>query len=540
MRFPITKATLISMSAMTGMALCGLFSTHCKKFDISRQIIVKTVDVSDITASSCKVTGALLDMGESGVTQHGFCWSRSPDPAEAIGSKSQGPASERGSFFDVIEGLSPGTIYFIWAFAADSEGRVYGDAREFSTVPAQIPVVETGGVVNITPTSAQCEYNVVSDGGAQVLERGLCWNTAAAPTINDAHTTEGTGTGAYTGTMNGLNQETDYFVRAFAINSAGEAYGQQRTFATPPGAGIPIVHTDPVVSKTATTALVSGSISDDGGAEIGAKGICWNTEPDPTLENHVLNAGGGPDPFELTIEELTPNTTYYVRAFAVNSAGTGYGELQEFTTNPEPLVDERDGTIYQTVRIGEQVWMAQNLNVGEIIDGSVTATDNEIIEKYCYNNDPDACEVYGGMYSWPEMMQYNYVESNKGICPEGWHIPSDDEWKILEIALGMGEEVVSATDWRGTDEGGRLKVTGFIFWFEPNTGATNESGFSALGAGELSPADEFMGLGGQTLFWTSSWIEPFPWMRALTYDHADVLRYQAAAESGLSVRCVKD
>jgi uncharacterized protein (TIGR02145 family) len=240
---------------------------------------------------------------------------------------------------------------------------------------------------------------------------------------------------------------------------------------------------------------------------------------------------------------LEANTHYFYRAFAVNSAGEGYGELREFKT-PHLfglMTDERDGRVYHTIRIGEQVWMADNLKFGEMIDSTELPTDNEIVEKYCYNNDPGLAEAFGGLYKWHEAMNYQLEEGSQGICPDGWHIPTDLEWKILEVTIGLPEEFANNVDMRGGVEGGRLKAPLFDFWFEPNAEATNETGFSAMGAGEMSADGYFQGLGAYTVFWTSSIAEePEVWFRALSHDHGGIYRGVAGDILVLSVRCIQD
>jgi uncharacterized protein (TIGR02145 family) len=129
-----------------------------------------------------------------------------------------------------------------------------------------------------------------------------------------------------------------------------------------------------------------------------------------------------------------------------------------------PTVEDQDGNTYKTVQIGDQCWMAENLNVGVMVDSVDTGSthsdvsDNGTIEKYCYDNDPANCETDGGLYDWNEAMQYTTEEGTQGICPAGWHIPTDEEWKTLEMQLGMSQTEADDTGWRGTDEGDKLKV----------------------------------------------------------------------------------
>jgi uncharacterized protein (TIGR02145 family) len=216
----------------------------------------------------------------------------------------------------------------------------------------------------------------------------------------------------------------------------------------------------------------------------------------------------------------------------------------------DSLVDTRDGKVYSTVLIDTQCWMAENLNVGTKINsttGGYQQTNNGIIEKYCYNNDLANCAIYGGLYEWPEAMQYITTEGAQGICPTGWHIPSDEEWKILEGMVDsqypVGDPEWDQTGWRGLDAGGNLKESGTTHWVSPNTGATNESGFTGLPAGyRRSTSGNFYYLGSNGYFWSSSQGNAsYAWGRHLSYDSADVNRYaNGYMGNGYSVRCLKN
>jgi uncharacterized protein (TIGR02145 family) len=206
----------------------------------------------------------------------------------------------------------------------------------------------------------------------------------------------------------------------------------------------------------------------------------------------------------------------------------------------DPFMDSRDGKVYATIQIGTQCWMAENLNIGTMINGSSNQTDNGTIEKYCYNNSTANCDTYGGLYQWDEMMQYVTTEGTQGICPTGWHIPTDDEWKTMEMYLGMTQAQADATGWRGTDEGGKLKETGTTHWSSPNTGATNSSGFTGLPGGYRSTGGAFNYLTGYASFWSSSEDGSPAWSRGLYYDSAQVYRDGDDQAYGFSVRCVRD
>ncbi|MCX6233617.1 MAG: hypothetical protein NT175_02690 [Bacteroidetes bacterium] len=210
------------------------------------------------------------------------------------------------------------------------------------------------------------------------------------------------------------------------------------------------------------------------------------------------------------------------------------------------LTDVRDDKTYGTVQIGDQCWMAENLNVGTMINGSNNQANNGTIEKYCHNNNPANCATYGGLYQWDEAMQYDTTQGAQGICPNGWHIPTDDEWKVIEGTVdsqyGVGDPIWNNAGWRGFDAGGNLKETGYTHWYSPNTGATNESGFTGLPGGIRINGGIFGNLGYFGYFWSSSQpITYGAWFRGLSGDYfANVYRYGSSEGYGFSVRCLKD
>lgn len=195
---------------------------------------------------------------------------------------------------------------------------------------------------------------------------------------------------------------------------------------------------------------------------------------------------------------------------------------------------DADSNNYAIVLINTQTWMAENLKVGTRIDGIQDQTDNGVIEKYCYDNDEANCDTYGGLYKWGEMMQYVTTPGVMGICPPGWHIPTDEEWTTLtDFLLGT------------YDAGGKMKSVGTIkagtgLWHFPNSGATNESGFTVLPAGCRLGGGNFDYLTTRAHFWSSTEDTPlYAWYRTLYYGSKGVNR-ESSKSRGLSVRCVQD
>ena len=212
-------------------------------------------------------------------------------------------------------------------------------------------------------------------------------------------------------------------------------------------------------------------------------------------------------------------------------------------------VEDEDGNRYKTVRIGNQCWMAENLNVGTMIDEPTDMLDNQVVEKYCYDNDETFCATDGGLYQWGELMQYTVSEGARGICPTGWHVPSDDEWKEMEVELGMTQEDADKEGiFRGTDEGDQLKRLEFC----AGGVKCGVSGFEAEQAGFLEAVYDgpwSKERGEYSVYWTSTASGPYygnsnPFynvkLRMLVTSKSEVLRTYIDTGYAFSVRCIKN
>ncbi len=257
-----------------------------------------------------------------------------------------------------------------------------------------------------------------------------------------------------------------------------------------------------------------------------------STQPNPA---HTYNTDDSYT-VTLTVSNEYGNDTKTITNYIYVGSGGG-GEPCPDT----PTVTDADGNVYNTVQIGGQCWMKENLRVGTRIDGSQEMSSGNGIEKYCYDNDPDNCDTYGGLYQWNEMMQYTTTPGEQGICPDGWHLPSDEEWKTMEMTLGMSQGEADDLGLRGTDEGGKMKEAGTTHWNSPNTGATNSSGFTALPGGRRESSGSFYYLGNQDFWWSSSeYSGTSAWRRCLYHDHGQVYRGSGRKALGRSVRCLKN
>ncbi|MCX6269833.1 MAG: hypothetical protein NTU44_01190 [Bacteroidetes bacterium] len=327
------------------------------------------------------------------------------------------------------------------------------------------------------------------------------------------------------------------------------SYGQSLFFCNgvPTWGACPVLlTTNPVSAITATSAISGGNISNDGANPVTARGVCWNTHGNPTIADpHTVN-GTGIGMFISNLTGLLVDTTYFIRAYATNSAGTNYGNELSFTA-AEPyvpvacgdtLTDSRDGTKYTTVQIGTQCWMKQNLNIGSMINGTSDQTDNGTIEKYCYSNSESYCSIYGGLYQWNEMMQYSTIQGTKGICPTGWHLPTEAEWCMLTSFLDSTVNCNTIGE-SGTDAGGKMKS--LTIWNPTNVGATNSSGFTGLPGGYRYSGGGFSAYN-FGYFWSSTEASATTsWDRSLFQFSAQITR---AADNkdlfGFSVRCLQD
>jgi len=203
-------------------------------------------------------------------------------------------------------------------------------------------------------------------------------------------------------------------------------------------------------------------------------------------------------------------------------------DTQDNGSNPEwkcgdPIVDERDGQKYSTVQIGDQCWMKENLKVGTRINGSEEMTDNGVIEKYCYDDDPANCDKYGGLYQWNELMGYVTTPGVQGICPDGWHVPADGEWTALTDYIGgwgepHGNELKSCRQ-VNSPLGGGCNTSEHPRWNEHETHyGTNDYGFSGLPGGFRYDTGNYTGLGNIAIFWSSTdYHSDYAWGRTLVY-----------------------
>jgi uncharacterized protein (TIGR02145 family) len=322
---------------------------------------------------------------------------------------------------------------------------------------------------------------------------------------------------------------------------------------------LPALLTDSVSRIARTSALFKGTILAEAADSVIEYGFCWSTGILPTLkdQHNIANYRDGNNLILYTIRLLT-NTKYYVRTYEITIKGTSYSNIVSFTTKPPTIstnfntalsydiVSDIDGNNYKTIKIGTQEWMAENLKTTIFNDGSViplVEEDNSWTHLqtpgYCWfeNNEAIFKNMYGAYYNW-------FTVNTGLLCPTGWHVPSEEDWKILKISLGMTEEQANQVLAAGTTEGNKIKETGTINWVEGSTEANNESGFTALPGGYRidSPAD-FLWEGIGAGWWSStSYVNSgYAWSYHAVYDDTRIYSSDMLSKThGLNVRCIKN
>jgi uncharacterized protein (TIGR02145 family) len=319
-------------------------------------------------------------------------------------------------------------------------------------------------------------------------------------------------------------------------------------------ASVPSVTTVAISGVTSTGASTGGNVTSDGGSAVTSRGVAYGLSTNPTTSGTITIDGSGMGSFVSTLTGLTASTTYYARAYATNGVGTAYGYEVAFTTMPllgqpcpgAPTVTDIDGNIYNTVKIGNQCWTQSNLKVSRYRNedtiptglsdaqwGSTTSGSYSI-----YGNIPGNDSTYGKLYNHFSVMD------SRGLCPTGWHIPTDSEWNLMVKYLDPNADTLCPNCTQTYTVGGILKSLATQptpgGWNFPNSGATNSSGFTAEPGGLRSANGLFFNLGIDGFWWSSSSSGSYAWFRLLAWHNSAIYRNYYTQEHGFAVRCLRD
>jgi len=294
------------------------------------------VTISTVTPFSASVSINITQQGSSTITARGVCYATTQNPTTSNQCVSMG--SGTGNSNVTLNGLTAATVYYLRAYAINASGTYYSTQLSFTTLSPTPATVTTFNVVGIASNSATAGGSVTSEGNTPVTSRGVCYATTQNPTTSNICYSAGSGLGNFSVNLSGLTPLTTYFVRAFAINSAGTVYGSQVSFTTLSVQVPPTVITSSINNVTANSAQAGGNVTNTGSALTTSRGVCFATTQNPTISNTcVADSSGGTGSFNVPLTGLTPSTNYYVRAYALNTFGIGYGSQVTFTTSTATL-----------------------------------------------------------------------------------------------------------------------------------------------------------------------------------------------------------
>jgi hypothetical protein len=431
---------------------------------------ITTTPVSGITQTTAESGGTITPVAfDTAFFERGVCWNTTGSPVITDDHTHDG--SGNGTFISTLTALMPNTQYFVRAYFETNTGETgYGDELPFSTLaPIEPPVVTTDSVTNILTTSARCGGNVISGGSDSVSARGVCWSMLPGPNLTDAHTSDGSGVGSFTSQLTALTPDTLYYVRAYAVSTAGIAYGNEKSFTTAQMPGPPVVITTHISGISQFAAHGGGNVTSDGGDSVTHRGVCWSLSANPTLTDPHSSDSSGLGSFSSHLTGLTDGTPYHVRAYAINSVDTTYGNDLTFTTflcGTVLTVNHLTGNVapvdksvsYATVKNipGEEskCWILHNLGSDHV----ASAVD-------------DATEASAGWY-----FQFNrkqgYMHDGTSITPSLWN-----------NTLSENSDWIQANDPCRAELGNAWRVPTFVEWANMFGAGSWMNWYSAWGSG---------------------------------------------------------
>lgn len=424
-----------------------------------------TQAVTVLSSSSAFGGGNVSADGGSTVIQRGLCWNTSPNPTLANNFTVDGTGL--GSFGSTMQPLSPAATYYVRAYATNANGTSYGNEISFVTATANnngsLPTISTNQVVYMDSLSANCGGDITADGGLAVTARGVCWAIGTTPTINHNRTLDGSGAGSFNSRLGNLLPNTSYFVRAYATNDAGTAYGITFSFTTK---GLPRLQIDSVYDKAFRTVRISGTILSDGGVKISERGFCWSYNPKPSVNDNIVLSGSGLGSFNQQLQPLQVDTLIYVRAFVGTSVGYIYSNPATISTNLNHCAVGPTKIVEVTNPITGKTWMDRNLGAARSATSSTdTASYGDLYQwgrgrdgHQCRNSDtsriitstPSGVQTSSFIItdswqkSWfigkfPDL--WDGVNSLNNPCPRGFRLPTLAEFDA-EVKTGLMNSIL--------------------------------------------------------------------------------------------------
>lgn len=456
---------------------------------------------------------------------------------------------QKNKAFIELSGLQANQVYYLRPFAVGTLlGLRFNDEQETSFITADAsPAVETLPAEQIRAFSARLNGDVVSDGGAAITERGICYAAGGEPDLSDTCVAAAPGSGSFGSIADNLEPDQSYNIRAYASNIYATGWGSTETFTTRDGrANLGNIS---FIEENAFTALAQIQVTNDGGADLTEAGVCYSSSSiPPNFEDTCVAVSEAilDEPMEVNITGILPDTTFYVRAYAITQVATNWGPLGNISGTSQ--VRDAEGNMYDLIYASGHYWMAENLKATKYRLQSIDIPKPATNEAWQTNMagayaiyDPEQTDgissetqmeqAYGLLYNW------HAVNNSLGICPEGMKVPSKEDWQAL-IANSGGSETA----------GGKLKSGRTTpqwphpRWDSPNEGATNESGFSGLPAGlRAGNTADFERLGAVAYWWSSSsWSGTGAYSYGAEYDTEAAFQRIRDQSVGLPVRCINE
>ena len=532
---------------------------------------VTTTSVSSIGINSAECGGSISS--ELTVTSRGICWSTMQNPTTDYDVSDGG--SGIGSFNSSLTGLLPNTTYYVRAFATNSAGTAYGNQVSFTTKDVQLEYISGnnqtypgggmplplvfkvrifGGESSIYVDDLKVENLSISASASTGHQDGDFNNLNNY--CNDGNLTC---YGGYYYVEPNTGSDYTLFITVTLKNNGQDVSSYLITESILHwSSSLPTVSTTAISSINLTTAVGGGNITNDNGYAVTSRGVCWSTSQNPTSDLTTKTSDGtGTGVFTSNINGLTPGTKYYVRSYATNISGTGYGNEISFTTYNSDAITDIEGNYYNIVKIGTQTWLKENLKVTHYRNNDeipnvtdLSSWSNLTSGGYCnYNNDVSNVNLYGRLYN-----AYATAD-NRNLCPTGWHVPTEYEWIVLENYL-----IANGYNYDGTNTNNKiaLSMASETNWVltsivegavgDPNPDYNvyrNKSGFTGLPSGFIYPNPDNPGFHSDgAVWWTSTEVDPtHTTATSIWKDMANETRSWYGTgdlkNDGFSVRCLK-
>ena len=512
------------------LTLCG-----CKK---SEDGTVEVIPLAPTELKGTIISKDQLDLTwkDNSTNETGYKIERKTDSGNftEIGSI----AADVTIFSDKTVSLNTNYTYRVYSF--NKVGKSIQYSNEVSIKTINLPTLTTYAIDQISSSGAFSGGTVTSDGGSAITSQGLVWDIATNPTIalstKSNSTTSPGGLGSFKSTITGLKESTKYYVRAYATNSAGTSYGNELSFTTNAYVVLPVLSTYAVTEISSSGGVSGGVFSSDGNSSITARGVVWDTATNPTIALSTKTSDGtGAGSFKSSITGLKANTKYFVKAYAINSAGTSYGNEVSFTTTAAVSF-----TFNTVIGANKRIWMDRNLGATRV---ATSSTDVEAYgDLYQWGRGSDghqsrtsgttstlsSTDVPGNAnfifapnppYDWRSPQNDNLWQGVNGVnnpCPTGYRIPTEAEWEAERLSWSFNTSI-------GAFESPlKLPMAGYRNF---HTGAIQPATLGHYISSTVS-LQQVSGAYSRRLFFY--------------FNASDARMNDSHRASGLSVRCIKD